>query len=100
MVTDKRYAPIAAELEDVAKRLGMEVWEVEELIYRKAEERYHLEDIKAWYKDTYEKDCSDRMARAILNEYEDGEDAKVDFWTNLENAYKRVKEKRKNGRKQ
>lgn len=40
------------------------------------------------------------MARAILNEYEDGEDAKVDFWTNLENAYKRVKEKRKNGRKQ
>ena len=47
MVNDKRYAPIAAELEDVAKRLGMEVWEVEELIYRKAEERYHLEDIKA-----------------------------------------------------
>ncbi len=47
MVNDKRYAPIAAELEDVAKRLGMEVWEVEELIYRKAEERYHLEDIKS-----------------------------------------------------
>lgn len=100
MVSDERYAPIAAELDDVAKRLGMEVWEVEELIYRKVEERYHLEDIKTWYEDTYEKDCSDKLARAILNEYEDGEDANVDFWTNLENAYKRVKEKRKNGRKQ
>ena len=100
MVSDKRYAPIAAELEGVAKRLGMEVWEVEELIYRKVEERYHLEDIKTWYEDTYEKDCSDKLAMAILNEYEDGEDANVDFWTNLENAYKRVKEKRKNGRKQ
>lgn len=99
MVSDKRYAPIAAELDDAAKRLGMEIWEVEELIYRKVEERYHLEDIKTWYEDTYGKDCSDRMARAILNEYEDGEDANVDFWTNLENAYKRVKEKRKNGRK-
>ena len=92
MVSDKRYAPIAAELKGVAKRLGMEVWEVEE--------RYHLEDIKTWYEDTYEKDCSDKLARAILNEYEDGEDANVDFWTNLENAYKRVKEKRKNRRKQ
>lgn len=100
MVSDKRYAPIAAELDGVAKRLGVEVWEVEELIYRKVEERYHLKDIKTWYEDTYEKDCSDKLARAILNEYEDGEDANVDFWTNLENAYKRVKEKRKNGRKQ
>ena len=99
MFSDKRYAPIAAELEGVAKRLGMEVWEVEESIYRKVEERYHLEDIKTWYEDTYERDCSDKMARAILNEYEDGEDANVDFWTNLENAYKRLKEKRKNGSK-
>lgn len=39
MFSDKRYAPIAAELKGVAERLGMEVHEVEESIYRKVEER-------------------------------------------------------------
>lgn len=95
MFSDKRYAPIAAKLEDVASQLEMEVSEVEEAIFRKVEERYHLEDIKIWYEGIYEKECSDRMAKAILNEFEDGEDANVDYWTNLENAHKRVKEKRR-----
>ena len=95
MFSDKRYAPIATELKEVAKRLEMEVSEIEESIFKKVEERYNLEDIKTWYEDTYEKDCSDKMARAILNEYEDGEDANYDFWTNLENAYNRLKAKRR-----
>ncbi len=94
MFSDKRYAPIAAELEGVAKRLGMEVSEVEESIFRKVEERYHLEDIKSWYESTYERDCSDKTAKAILNEFEDGEDPNNNFWANIENAYKKVKEKR------
>lgn len=95
MFSDKRYEPIAAELKGVAERLGMEVFEVEESIYRKVEERYHLEDIKTWYEDHTSRECSDKMAKAILKEFEDGEDCNVDFWTNLENAYDRVKERRK-----
>ncbi len=95
MFSDKRYAPIAAELEGVANRLGLKVSEVEESIYKKVEERYHLEDIKTWYENTFERDCSDKMAKAILKEFESGEDANDDFWTNLENAHNRVKEKRR-----
>lgn len=34
MFSDKRYAPIAAELKGVAERLGMEVHEVEEFTAR------------------------------------------------------------------
>jgi|GluameStandDraft_1065615.scaffolds.fasta_scaffold01590_36 hypothetical protein len=94
MFSDKRYAPIAAELKGVAERLGMEVHEVEESIYRKVEERYHLEDIKTWYENETGKNCSAKMAKAILTEFEDGEDCGLDFWTNIENAYKRLEEKR------
>lgn len=95
MFSDKRYAPIAAKLESVANQLGMEVSEVEEAIFRKVEERYHLADIKTWYEGTYDKECSDRLAKAILNEFEDGENPNDDYWTNLENAHKRVNAKRR-----
>lgn len=95
MFSDKRYAPILAELEEVAKRLGTDVSEVEDAIFRKVEERYNLEDIKTWYEDYTNRCCSDKMAKAILKEFEYGEDCNVDFWTNIENAYKAVKEKRR-----
>ncbi len=95
MIRNKRYAPIAAELENVAKRLGMETTEIEETIFRKVEERYLLEDVKSWYENTYDRACSEKTAKAILNEFENGEDANYDFWTNLENAHKRVKAKRR-----
>ncbi len=95
MVNDKRYAPIAAELEGVAKRLGMEVYEVEELIFRKVEEQYRLEDIKTWYENEKGRTCSDDLALAIFRELEDCEDSNVDFWTNIENAHKRVNSRRR-----
>lgn len=57
-------------------------------------ERYHLEDIKTWYENETGKNCSAKMAKAILTEFEDGEDCGLDFWTNIENAYKRLEEKR------
>lgn len=95
MFSDKRYAPILAELEGVAMRLGTDVSEVEDAIFRKVEERYHLEDIKTWYEDHTNRYCSDKMAKAILKEFEYGEDSNVDYWTNIENAYERVLKKRR-----
>lgn len=95
MFSDKRYAPIAEELKGIAIRLGTDVTEVEESIFRKVEERYHLEDIKTWYKDHTGRGCSDKMAVSILKEFERGEDCTLNFWTNIEIAYNRVKEKRR-----
>lgn len=95
MIDSKRYAPIAAELEGVAKRLGMEICEVEELIFRKVEEQYRLEDIESWYENETGRRCSEKMALAIFKEFDECEDSNVDFWTNIENAYKRVKDKRR-----